>query len=112
MKIINKNIFLSILLAFVVFVPFCVFAVTLENPITETTLNGFIRSVLIGVMKIGIPLVALAIIYSGFLFVSARGNPESIKKARTALTYTVIGAAILLGAWTLAQLISNTVLSF
>ena len=86
-------------------------AVTVDNPITPTSLNDFIKSILIGVIKIGIPVVALAIVYCGFLFVSARGNPEDLKKARNALIYTLIGAAILLGAWAIAQLISNTVLS-
>jgi len=63
-----------------------------------------------GVVKIGIPIVALAIIYCGFLFVQARGKPEAIKKAKDALIYTIIGAAILLGSWAIAQLISETVL--
>jgi hypothetical protein len=52
----------------------------------------------------------LAIIYCGFLFVKAIGKPEEIKKAKDALLYTVIGAAILLGAWTIAQLISDTII--
>jgi len=42
--------------------------------------------------------------------VTARGNPESLKKAKDALLYSVLGAAILLGAWAIAQLISDTVL--
>lgn len=81
------------------------------NPIDAKTLNGLIKTILEGVLKIGIPIIALAIIYCGFLFVSARGNPEAIKKAKDALIYTLIGAAILLGAWAIAQLISNTVLA-
>ena len=56
-------------------------------------------------------MVALAIIYCGFLFVSARGNTEKLTKAKEALLYTVIGAAILLGSWAIAIMISETVLS-
>jgi len=82
------------------------------NPIPHNTINSFIKVLLEGLLKLGIPLVALAIIYSGFLFVSARGNPESLKKAKDALLYSIIGAAVLLGAWSIAQLISNTVLQF
>jgi hypothetical protein len=81
------------------------------NPINSDSLDGLIKTILEGALKIGIPLIALAIIYCGFLFVSARGNPESIKKAKDALIYTLIGAAILLGAWALALLIKNTVLA-
>lgn len=80
-------------------------------PINETTINGFIKTLLEGVLKIGIPIVALAVIYCGFLFVFARGNSEKLTKARDALLYTLIGAAILLGSWAIAKLISDTVLS-
>ena len=81
------------------------------NPVPYETVNDFIKALLTGILKIGIPLVALAIIYCGFLFVAARGNPEKITKARDALMYTLIGAAILLGAWAIATLIANTVTS-
>lgn len=80
-------------------------------PINETTINGFIKILLEGALKIGIPIVALAVIYSGFLFVAARGNSEKLTKAKDALLYTLIGAAILLGSWAIAKLISDTVLA-
>ncbi len=81
------------------------------NPIKVDTINGFIKILLEGVLRVGIPIVALAIIYCGFLFVSARGNSEKLSKAKDALLYTLIGAAILLGSWAIAQLISDTVLA-
>lgn len=80
------------------------------NPIKVNSLNGFIQKILEGVIKIGIPVVALAVVYSGFLFVKAQGNSEEIGKAKDALLYTVIGAAILFGSWAIAQLISETVI--
>ena len=84
----------------------------ITNPIPSiNTINEFIKVLLEGVLKIGIPLVALAIIYCGFLFVQARGKPEAITKAKDALLYTLIGAAILLGSLAIAELISNTVLT-
>ena len=81
------------------------------NPITTNTINEFIKIFLEGILKIGMPLIALAIIYCGFLFVAARGNSEKITKAKDALLYTLIGAAVLLGSWAIAELISNTVLA-
>lgn len=85
---------------------------TLDNPLGNTdSINGLIKKILEGVIKIGLPLIAIAIIYSGFLFVTAQGKPGDIEKAKSALLYTLIGAAILLGAWAIAQLISETVLS-
>lgn len=84
---------------------------TIKNPINATSVNGLIKDILIGVIKIGIPLIAIAIIYSGFLFVTAQGKPGDIETAKRAFMYTLIGGAILLGAWAIAQLISDTVLS-
>lgn len=82
------------------------------NPLGETTsLPLLIHDVLTKALQIGIPIVALAIIYSGFLFVAARGNPEKLTKAKDTLLYTLIGAAILLGSWGIAMIISSTVLA-
>ena len=81
------------------------------NPIDANTVTELIQKLLEGVIKIGLPVVALAIIYSGFLFVFARGNTEKLSKAKDTFLYTLIGAAILLGSWAIAQMISNTVLS-
>ncbi|MBU0611820.1 pilin [Patescibacteria group bacterium] len=127
----KKNIFITVLVAFVILLPFISFAdpltggsttdpltgdaptgsVKIVNPIKVDSIYGLIKVILEGVIKIGIPIVALAIIYSGFLFVAARGKPEELKKAKNALLYTIIGAAILLGSWAIAQLISDTVLA-
>ena len=81
------------------------------NPISANSLNDLVKSALEFAIKLGIPIIALAVVYSGFLFVSARGNSEKLEEAKRALLYTLIGAAILLGSWAIAQLISETVLS-
>lgn len=61
--------------------------------------------------KVGIPIAAIFIIYSGLLFVTARGNEEQLKKAKKTLTWALIGTAILLGAWVIADIINTTVTS-
>lgn len=80
------------------------------NPLTKTaTLTDFMTSILTAATQIGAIVVVVAIIYCGFLFVTAQGNEEKLSKAKTALTWTLIGAAILLGATALQLAISNTV---
>jgi Type IV secretion system pilin len=79
------------------------------NPITTSTLSGLIQNLLTKAVAIGLPIVVLAVVYSGFLFVSARGNSEKLTKAKDTLLYTLIGAAILLGSWAIAMLIQSTV---
>jgi hypothetical protein len=73
------------------------------------SISALIQEILEGVLKIGMPIIALAIIYCGFLFVAARGNSEKLTKAKSALTWTLVGAGILLGAWAIAKMISATV---
>lgn len=81
----------------------------IKNPIKVNSIIDFIKAIIDVLIKIAIPIIALAIIYSGFLFVSARGNTEKLEAAKRTFIYTLLGAAILLGAWALAQIISETV---
>ncbi len=126
MRILKKNLPKIVLATFLVLTPILSFAqITIVpsdpgaqgrivNPLGPTgpaSIQEFIKTLLTGVLKIGIPIVALAIIYCGFLFVAARGNSEKLTKAKGALLYTLIGAAILLGSWAIANLISSTVLA-
>jgi hypothetical protein len=82
----------------------------LENPLDGIeTIPEFIEAIINIVLIIGVPIVVLAVIYVGFLFVKAQGNPEEIIKAKKALLYTLIGAALLLGAFVIANAIGKTV---
>ena len=84
----------------------------LVNPLEGSKIDSvqaLIKTLLEGAIKIGIPVIALAIVYCGFLFVSARGNPEKLTKAKDALLYTCLGGAILLGSWAIATMIKTTV---
>jgi hypothetical protein len=60
-------------------------------------------------IKFGIPIAGLFVIYSGFLFVSARGSEDKVKTAKKTFYSTIIGTAILLGAWVIVTVISATV---
>lgn len=69
-------------------------------------LEAIIQNIL---LPIGAVLAVLAFIYSGFLYVTARGNTTKIQTAHRALLYSAIGTAILLGAWAIAKVIQNTI---
>ncbi len=83
----------------------------IENPLGNQidSIPKFIEAIINIVLVVGIPIVVLAIIYTGFLFVKAQGNPEEITKAKNALLYTLIGATLLLGAFVIANAIGKTV---
>lgn len=61
------------------------------------------------VLPVAVPFIAIMIIYSGLLFVSGRGNPEKMKQAKQTLMYTLIGAAVVLGAFVISKAIQATV---
>jgi len=77
------------------------------NPIQADTFLELVEAIASAVTAIGIPLVAIFLVWSGFLFVTARGNEEQLKKAKTTLSWTLIGGAVLIGARVLAIAIVN-----
>jgi hypothetical protein len=84
---------------------------TIKNPLQGgvDTLPQFIEAVINVVLVIGIPILTLAIIYAGFIYVKAQGNPGELEVAHRTLLYTVIGGALLLGAFVIANAIGKTV---
>jgi hypothetical protein len=82
----------------------------LNNPLAGVnTIPDFIAKLLNIMLKIAVPILVCAFIYCGFLFVKAQGKEKELEHAKSALLYTVIGAALVLGAWTLANAISGTI---
>lgn len=75
------------------------------NPLNFNSIPELIRELLRVAVTIAIPVVIIFIIYAGFLFVSARGNEQQITKAKSVLTWTVIGAILIVGAWAFATAI-------
>lgn len=63
------------------------------------------------ILPIGGVIAVLAFIYSGFLYVMARGNPTKIATANQALLYSAIGTVLLLGSWVIANILQNTITS-
>ena len=82
------------------------------NPLEKDSFIELINSLASLAMKIGIPVAGIFIIYSGLLFVTARGNEEQIKKARQNFFWTMGGTAILLGAKVIVSAISETIKNF
>ena len=74
----------------------------LKNPLDSDTFAELVENVAKIVAQIGFPIAALAIIYSGFLFVTAQGNEKQLQDAKRTFLWTIIGTAILLGAWAIA----------
>lgn len=81
----------------------------IENPLKYNNFSDFVAGVTLAAVQVLMPFIVLAFIYSGFLFVSAQGNEKKLEEAKKAIWYSIIGAFVLLGAWSFAQIISRTV---
>lgn len=83
----------------------------LQNPTNGAgigSLQDFIAAFLKAVVEISLPILTLFIVYAGFKFVFARGNPGELEKAKMNFLWVILGAILILGAWVLATLISST----
>lgn len=117
MKIFNKIKFIFCL---IVLLPALVYgdenqsniSIELKNPLVVGSIQDLLVAILNIVMILMIPVIVFFIIYAGFLYVTARGNAEQVKQATRALTYAIIGAILIIGAFAIAEIIKATVDSF
>lgn len=77
---------------------------------------GSIEDLLLGILQIlitlAIPIIVFFIIYAGFKYVTAQGNPQQIQEATRTLTYAIIGAVLIIGAVAFAEIAKNTIEAF
>ncbi|MAZ40808.1 hypothetical protein CL654_01685 [bacterium] len=81
----------------------------LQNPIAADNLLGLLQRLVDVLIQYGVVIAVFFIIYSGFLFVTARGSEDKIKSAKKTFLYTIIGASVLLGAWVIVTVIAETI---
>ncbi|MCC7436756.1 hypothetical protein IT402_02700 [Candidatus Nomurabacteria bacterium] len=83
--------------------------VRINNPLKVDTISDAIRLFMNAVLRIAIPFIIIFFIWSGLSFILARGNPDKIGTAKKMFWYTVIGTLLILGAWTITNIIIGTV---
>ncbi len=82
----------------------------LQNPLRSVnSLPEFIKRLIDVILVIAVPIVAIMIIWSGFLMVTARGNAEQLKKGKRAFVAAIIGGVLVLGSYVIAQAIGTTI---
>ena len=79
------------------------------NPILAEDFPTLIQSIATAVIQIGAPLAVLALIFAGFKFItgSLGGDQKAISEAKKIFWWTLIGTAILVGAWAIATAVVN-----
>lgn len=80
-----------------------------SNPIKADSIQELLTAILKIIIAIGAPISVFFIIYAGFKFVWARGNPGKLDEAKSFLLWTIIGIVVLLGAQLLATILKGTI---
>lgn len=85
-------------------------AVDIENPLGEgTTLMDVIDRFISYALLLLVPLSIIMVLLTGFLYMTAGGSEEKVKRAHQTLIWTIVGIAIVLLAKS-AQIIIQTAL--
>lgn len=82
-----------------------------QNPLKSnlSTVDGFIQGLLQAATYILFPVAILFVVWSGFKFVLAQGNESELSNAKKNFFFTLVGVALILGAYALAALVRGTV---
>ena len=85
-------------------------SITLLNPLDGiSSICQLLQKVLGVLLAFGVPIAVLFLVYAGFLFVKARGNPKELIHARRNFKYVILGIMLFLGAWMLGQIVASTI---
>lgn len=79
------------------------------NPLGSSSIYDFLMKIIDIILVFAVPIIVFFIMYAGFLYVMARGEPGKLEEARKALTWAVIGGVIVLGAKLIFEVIEGTV---
>ena len=82
----------------------------IESPLRPefSSIPKFIEGALKVLVMVALPIISLFIVYSGFMFVIARGNESMLTEAKKNFFYVIVGSILILGAWVIATLIGGT----
>lgn len=73
------------------------------------SLNDFVLLLIRLMMLVAVPGLVLALIWAGFLFVTARGDEKQLERAKSVFLWTMVGGAVVLGAQVLYMIAKGTV---
>lgn len=78
------------------------------NPLRADDLQGFLLELVDAILILSIPVIVFFIIFAGFTFVTSGGDTSKIEKAKKMAIYTIIGAAVILGASLIGDILEGT----
>ena len=71
-------------------------ATELYDPLGGITITGFGQKIISWFLDLAVPLTAIMTIWGAILLMSAGGDPKKIKQGQDALTYAMVGLAVVM----------------
>lgn len=81
----------------------------IQNPLQVESLTGLVDLILSTIIYVGTPLLVFVFMLIGFRYVTAQGDVGTIKGLHRQFLWTVVGAAVILGALVIEQVLQNTI---
>ncbi len=72
---------------------------TLCDPFGNQTIFDIIQKIIGYLIQIGAPILAVMVIYGGFLILTAGDSPEKVKSGKDVILWAVVGYTIVLCSW-------------
>jgi heme/copper-type cytochrome/quinol oxidase subunit 3 len=82
--------------------------VKLQNPLRVNSIEEVIYLGIDILIYVGVAFAIFAIIFTGFKFVWAQGNPKEIEEAKKRFYYILIGLAVLISSRVIVQIVRTT----
>lgn len=96
-----------VILSALLLVPTFVWALEIGNPLKADSFEELILNIVDFLFNLAIPIMALMIIWGGFLFVTAAGEPAKIQQGKQLILWAVIGFIVILLAKGLIAFLQN-----
>ena len=78
------------------------------NPLGGTSdITSLVKNILNFLWKLAFAIAPILIVYAGFLYITSAGNEEKVKIAQKALTWAIIGFAVILIASSIPAIIQG-----
>lgn len=74
------------------------YAVNFVNPLAFNTVDGFLTSILAYLQGVMGVIAVIAIVIGGIMYMTSAGDPGKVEKAKSTVTYAMIGLAIAIAA--------------
>ena len=83
----------------------------LQDPFDGKTIFTIIQSIIGYLILIGAPILAVMVIYGGFLILTAGDSPEKVKSGKDVILWAVVGYTIVLCSWGVLYIMGEIILN-